>query len=148
MFFRWLLVIHNVFRWVVLLALLWGLFRGYRGWRGKNPWVDTDRRVGMLLTISYDVQFLLGLILALISPVISAAFTNFGTAMQVSDYRFFAVEHMPMMLVALIIAHVTSVLARKAPDDALKHRRAALGYTLVLVITALAIPWFRPLLRF
>jgi MFS family permease len=143
-----MLSIHNIFRWVVVLALLWGLVRAYMGWLGKKTWTDSDRRAGMLLTIAYDVQFLLGLILAFISPIIASAFSNLSAAMQLIELRFFAVEHMPMMFLALIVGHVTSVLSRKAEDDTRKHRRAALGYTLVAIITVAAIPWFRPLLRF
>jgi hypothetical protein len=148
MVFRLMLIIHNIFRWVVVLALIWGLYRAYFGWLGKKSWADSDRRAGMMLTIAYDVQFLLGLILAFISPIIASAFSNLNAAMQVSELRFFAVEHMPMMFLALIFGHVTSVLSRKAGDDTLKHRYAALGYTLVAIITVAAMPWFRPLLRF
>jgi hypothetical protein len=102
----------------------------------------------MLLTIAYDVQFLLGLILAFISPIVASAFANPGAAMQVDELRFITFEHMPMMFVGLVIGHVTSVLARKAERDSLKHRRAAIGFSLVTLLTLLAIPWFRPLLRF
>jgi hypothetical protein len=143
-----MLVIHNIFRWVVILALLWGLYRAYAGWLGKKTWSVADRRAGMLLTIAYDIQFLVGLILAFISPIIASAFSNLNAAMQVNELRFFAVEHMPIMFLALIFGHVTSVLTRKAEDDTLKHRHAAMGYSLVAIITVVAIPWFRPLLRF
>ena len=148
MFFRGLLVIHNFLRWVVIVALLWGLFRGYRGWLAKKAWTAIDRRAGMLLTIAYDIQLLSGLIVVFTSPLVAAAFSNLGAAMQVAELRFIAAEHIPMMFVALIVGHITSAYSRKAPDDARKHRRAALGYTLVAVLTIVAIPWFRPLLRF
>ena len=148
MAFRLLLSMHNIFRWLVLLALLYGLYRAYVGWLGKKSWGESDRRAGMFLTISYDIEFLLGLILAFISPIVSSAFANLNAAMQVDELRFFAVEHMPLMFIALVFGHITTVSARKADDDALKHRRTALGFTLVLVLTILAIPWFRPLLRF
>ena len=148
MFFQWLLVIHNFFRWAVVFTILWGLLRGYRGWLAKRAWTPMDHRAGMLLTIAYDIQFLLGVILAFVSPLVSTAISNMGAAMQVAELRFITVEHIPMMFVALILGHITSALSRKAPDDARKHRRAALGYTLVAVITILAIPWFRPILRF
>ncbi len=148
MFFRLILSIHNLFRWAVVLALFWALFQAYRGWLGKKPWTANDRRAGMILTIGYDVQFLLGLILSFLSPILATAFSNLGAAMKVPEMRFFAVEHIPMMFVALIVAHVTSVLSRKAPDDILKHRRAALGYSLVAILTVIAIPWFRPFVRF
>ena len=148
MVFRWALGIHNILRWVVVLVLLWGLYRAYAGWLGKKPYIVLDHRAGMILTIAYDIQFLLGLILAFISPIIASAFFNLNAAMQVNELRFFAVEHMPMMFLALIFGHVTSALSRKPDDDTLKHRYAALGYTLVAIITIAAIPWFRPLLRF
>lgn len=148
MFFRLILSIHNLFRWAVVLALVWALFQAYRGWLGKKPWTTNDRRAGMFLTIGYDIQFLLGLVLSFLSPIIETAFSNLGAAMKVSDLRFFAVEHIPVMFLALVIAHITSVLSRKAPDDVLKHRRAAIGYSLVAIFTIVAIPWFRPLLPF
>lgn len=148
MLFRWILIVHNIFRWAVIFALLWGLFRGYRGWLAKREWTAMDKRAGLLLTTSYDIQFLLGLILTFLSPLVAAAFSNLRAAMQVNELRFITVEHILMMFVALIIGHITSALSRKAPDDARKHRRAALGYTLVAVITIAAIPWFRPLLPF
>lgn len=148
MFFRLLLSIHNLLRWVMVLALIWALYQAYRGWLGKKPWTANDRRAGMILTIGYDVQFLLGLILSFLSPILAIAFSNLGAAMNVPELRFFAAEHVPMMFLALVIAHITSVFSRKAPDDVQKHRRAALGYSLVAIITIVAIPWFRPLLRF
>jgi chromate transport protein ChrA len=148
MFFRWMLSLHNLFRWVVVLALLWGLFRAYRGWLGKKAWIEADRRAGMLLTIGYDIQFLLGLILTFLSPIVATAFSNLGAAMQVDELRFFAVEHIPMMFLALVAGHVTSAISRNVQNDNSRHRRAALGFTVIAAITLLAIPWFRPLLRF
>lgn len=148
MVFRWILSIHNLLRWIVLLAMAWGILRAYAGWVGRRPWTAADRRAGTLLTVAYDVQFLVGLVLAFLSPIVASAFSNLSAAMQVDDLRFFAVEHMPMMLLALIAGHITSVLARRAADDRIKHRRAALGFTIVALLTILAIPWFRPLLRF
>jgi hypothetical protein len=143
-----MLMVHNLFRWIVILALLWGLIRAYRGWLGKKAWMKADRRTGMLLTFGYDIQFLLGLILTFLSPIVATAFSNLVAAMQVAELRFFAVEHIPMMFLALVVGHITSVFSRKAQDDSVKHRRAALGFTVVAVITLLAIPWSRPLLRF
>jgi hypothetical protein len=146
--FRLMLSFHNIFRWVVILALAWGLLRAFAGWLGAKPWIDTDRRAGMLLTIAYDMQFLLGLILALISPTMASAFSDLNAAMQVEELRFFAVEHMPLMILALIVGHLTSTFSRKAVEASNKHRRAALGYAIVGVMTIVAMPWFRPWLRF
>jgi len=49
------------------------------------------------------------------------------------------------MLAAVILAHVGSALSRRATDDAARHKRAAIFYTLSLAAVLLAVPWSRPL---
>jgi hypothetical protein len=147
MFFQWLLILHNIFRWLVLAALAWALLRAYLGWLGKREWKKADRQAGMFLTMGYDIQFLLGLILTFISPIIATALANLSAAMRVNELRFFAVEHIPVMFIALVVGHITSARSRKAQADDRKHRAAAIGFTIVAILTLVAIPWFRPMIR-
>lgn len=142
-----ILFLHNITRWVVLLAALWALIQMYRGWFGRTAWTDGDSQASRIFTISLDVQFLIGLILYIVSPLTQSAMQDFGAAMGNSDLRFFAVEHILMMLIAVILAHVGSVMARRATDAAKKHRNAAILYTISTVLILAAIPWWRPLLR-
>ena len=70
----------------------------------------------MFLTMTVDIQLLLGLPLYLVlSPVTTLAMKNFGAAMKNPQLRFWAVEHLAMMMLAVILVHVGRVLARKAP---------------------------------
>ncbi len=142
-----LLSLHNLMRWVVLALALWALLRAWSGWLGRRAWTPADRQAGLLLSVGLDVQFLLGLILAFVSPLIQAALADLGAAMAVDELRFFIVEHAPLMLVAVILAHISSVAVRKAADDAARQRRAALWITLTVLALLVAIPWWRPLLR-
>ncbi|MDW8146680.1 MAG: hypothetical protein RMJ48_10345 [Roseiflexaceae bacterium] len=32
------LTLHNLMRWVTLVAAIWALYRAYRGWLGARPW--------------------------------------------------------------------------------------------------------------
>jgi Na+-driven multidrug efflux pump len=141
------LVIHNIFRWVVLAAALFALFRAYSGWLGKREWTKTDRLSGTLFSISLDIQLLFGLILYVAGEWYTV-FQSMAEAMANETMRFFGLEHIFYMLVAVILVHAGSVLARKASEDIARHRRAALWYSLVVVILLIAIPWWRPLLRF
>jgi hypothetical protein len=142
-----LLGFHNLMRWIVLGVGLWAVARAYLGWARKTTWTLVDRRAGLFLTIAFDLQMLLGLLLYfLFSPITRLALTDFGAAMASGDLRFFALDHPLEMLTALILAHVGSALSRKAPDDAGRHRRAAIFYTLSLAAVLLAVPWSRPLL--
>jgi hypothetical protein len=141
------LALHNLLRWLVLALGIWALLRAYVGWARSVAWSPLDRRAGLLFTIAFDIQFLLGLLLYFaLSGLTQAALADFSGAMASADLRFFALDHPLLMLAAVILAHVGSALSRKASQDRARHRRAAIFYTLSLVAVLLAIPWSRPLL--
>jgi hypothetical protein len=81
-----------------------------------------------------------------LSPITRTAFQNFGAAMQVPDVRFFAIEHIFYMFLAVVFVHVGSVLSRKAVESPAKYKRAALWYSLALIVILVGMPWTRPLL--
>lgn len=141
-----LLAIHNIFRWVVVVMALVALFRAYSGWFGKREWHPVDRAVGSFFAVSLDIQVLLGLGLYFFGPWFRSLTADFGGAMQNDVLRFFTLEHAFYMILAVIVVHVGSILARRAPESLLKHRRAAIAYTLVALFLIVGVPWWRPLL--
>jgi len=136
---------HNIVRWLVLVAAIWAMIRAYSGWLGARTWTPADKQAGFFFTTTFDTQLLIGIILVVVSPLTHAAAANLAAIMSTDMLRFFIAEHIPLMVLALIVVHVTSVLAQRAPEDAGKFKRSALGYTLALVMVAVAIPWWRPL---
>jgi hypothetical protein len=147
MLFRTLLTAHNILRWLVILAALYVLVRAYMGWIGKKDWGKADDQAGLIFSITYDVQFLVGLIVAILSPNVQVAAANLRNAMQVPELRFIVFEHIPIMVVAVAIIHIVGASADKLDKATAKHRLAALGYTVAIALTIFAIPWGRPLLR-
>lgn len=141
-----LLILHNLFRWLVLLSAFWVLFTSVRGLRSLT-YSPSDQTAGRVFVSTMDIQLLLGILLYWISPLIRAAMTNFGAAMQASQTRFFLVEHVLLMIVAVALAHIGSVRIRRTPTVPAKHRQALIWYGLSLLVVLLAIPWWRPLLR-
>lgn len=134
---------HNVFRWLILIVLIVAITFSIAGWLGKNEWTKRDKVSGLLLTIFMDIQFLIGLILyAFVSPLTKAAFANFGAAMQNADLRFYAVEHILIMLVALIFVHIGKSKSKKAVSWK-KHRVAAIWFGLSFILILAGIPWDR-----
>jgi len=92
------------------------------------------------------VQFLTGVILyAFVSPITKAAFNNFGAAMKNADLRFYAVEHILIMVIALVLVHIGGAKSKKAKTPLAKHRSAAIYYGISLVLILVAIPWDRAL---
>ncbi|MGB9799283.1 MAG: hypothetical protein ACPLUL_04200 [Thermanaerothrix sp.] len=136
-----LLSLHNLTRWAVLILGGVAFVRSMGGWIGHRPFTPGDGRAGMLFTLAFDLQILLGLILYLTRGWGSVLIGDLGAAMREAALRFFAVEHIFLMLIALGIAHMARTLSKKAPTDAQKHRRAALGFGLALLLTLAAIPW-------
>jgi hypothetical protein len=127
------LAIHNIVRWIVLIALIFALYRAYSGWLGKKIWEATDRLSGLIFSIALDVQLLLGIILI---------FLRGFTMIQMRFYM----EHIGPMLLAVIFTHIGSSQSKKADQDVDKHQRAAIWFTLTLLIILISIPWARPLL--
>lgn len=140
--YPWMLAAHNLMRWVVLVLAIFALVRIFWGLFGKRQFAETDRKALSFYTIGMDVQLVLGLLLYFVfSPITTTALGNMGAAMGDSRVRFFAVEHMAMMIIAVVLAHVAAVMARRASTDASKFRRAAVWDTLSVVVLLLAIPW-------
>ena len=148
-----LLGLHSWLRWAILLLGLLAVIRAISG-RGGRPWTSGDENVGRWFIIALDTQFLVGVILyAFVSPITTQIiFPNFGGAMANSVLRFWAVEHLLGMVIAVALAHVGRVKARNATTDARRHTVAAMFYGIALIILLASIPWpgmpaGRPLIR-
>ena len=144
-----ILGLHNLFRWVALVLAIVATVGALLGWFGNRQWSERDRKIGSFFGIAMDIQLLLGLILYFVySPITRQALADFGAAMGVKDLRFFGVEHVFYMVLAVVFAHLGSILARKAPESKAKFQRAAIFFGLSLLLMLLGIPWTRPLIPF
>jgi heme A synthase len=147
--YQFTLAAHNIMRWVVVLLAIYALVRIYMGLFGKKDWGEADRKALSYFAIGMDIQLLLGLLLYfVVSPLMASIRSNFGAAMSDSNLRFFAVEHLMLMLVALVLAHVAVVMARRATTSTAKFRQAAIWLTLSVLAVLVAIPWQRPLIPY
>lgn len=134
--------LHSLLRWLVLIFALVAVFRGFAGWFGRRPWTSVDDRAGRMFIIALDIQTLIGLLLyGVLSPITMAAFADMGTAMKTAILRFYAVEHLVMMLAAVALAHVGRARSKKQATAVAQHRTAAIFYTIALLIMLAAIPW-------
>jgi hypothetical protein len=99
------------------------------------------------------VQFLLGLLMYFaLSPVTAAARANMGAAMKVPELRFFGVEHAATMFIAVTVAHLGRIRAKRKQARA-RYRSTLITQIFWLLLTLAAIPWpgldiARPLFRF
>jgi hypothetical protein len=146
--YGFVLAVHNIVRWVVLIAGILAAARALIGWFGKKEWTKQDRLFGVVFTSSIDVQLLLGVLLYFVfSNWAMSAILEKGMSfvMGESQYRFFAIEHVFYMVVALVFAHLGSALPKKVDNAVSKHKRAAIWFSLSVLIILVGIPWWRPL---
>lgn len=143
-----ILALHNIFRWIVLILAFLVLYRSFGGWLLKKSWQIADRTAGLLFSISLDIQILLGLILYVgLSPFALKGIVGQGMAfvMGNGEYRFYVVEHIILMGLAVVVAHLGNVMPKRVQDPIRKHQRAAIWFGLAVVFLIIGIPWGRPL---
>jgi len=139
-----LLKIHQIISWALLLAAAWALFRSWRGLILKKSWFTADKRAAFFLVLITDLQVLAGLVLYFVySPLTRVIFSNFSAAMTDAPVRFYAVEHIAVMLTAMFVFHLGRAKARKAQFAARKHRVSAILYTIGTILILSRIPWER-----
>jgi heme A synthase len=133
------LTIHSWLRWAAILTGVGATLAALR-----NPSSADDSgadRWGLFLMMALDTQMLLGLILYFaLSPFTTQAMHDFGAAMKTPQLRFWAVEHVTTMMVAVILAHVGRVLARKAKTPASKRTRMLVCFGLSTLLMLAGTP--------
>jgi hypothetical protein len=136
------LLLHSWTRWLVLVFGLIAVFRAFTGRQGR-PWTGADNGMGAAFVGSMHLQLLLGLILYFgLSPYGVKAFETAGGAVMKDPIgRFWGVEHLAGMLLAVIAAQVGRTLSKKAADPIVKHKKAFTWFLIALLLVLLMIPW-------
>ena len=140
--YHFVLFLHSWLRWVLLIFLVVVIVRSFYGWIRNKDFNQRDDRSTLFLVALFHIQLLLGLILYFfLSPVTKTAFHDFGTAMKDSYLRYWAVEHIFIMILSVIIAQIGRVKIKKAHADRAKFRNGVIYFTLALVLIISRIPW-------
>ncbi len=134
-------LLHSFNRYFILIAIFFVLYRSLNGWLRRTPFTKMDDTASLVLLILADVQLILGGIQYwFTSGYTTAAFANMKAAMKDSTLRYFAIEHISMMLIAIVLIHVGRSASKKALEDTSKHKKLAIftGLALLMIVIALA----------
>ncbi len=138
---NYVLALHNILRWGVLLFGLWTIVNAFSGVFGKRKYTANDNRSNLLFMIFCDMQLLIGLILYFNGVWFTLVKNNFMAVMKDNISRFFAVEHISMMLLAWLLVHIGRSMVKRSNSDAQKHKRMLIYFGLAFVIILAMIPW-------
>jgi hypothetical protein len=138
-----LLDLHSILRWVILVLAIVAIFKSYSGMTAGKVFSAGDRKVGLFLMIAAHTTLVVGLYLYFAGPYGLANIRNlgFGEVMRDRVYRFYAVEHLVGMLVAIVLITLGRGAAKKNISDTAKHKRTFWYILVALVIILATIPW-------
>jgi len=136
------LAVHSVLRWVVLLAGLAAIVQAIVSLAGGGAFEKRHRLTNLAFMISLDTQLLLGLILYFgLTGWVGMFSQGMGAVMKNGVARFWAVEHLVGMLVAIIVMHVAYVFAKRGKSDRARLLWTAIGFGVSLLAVLASIPW-------
>lgn len=139
-----MLHLHSILRWLVLIVALWAIIKMAAGMNGNKVFTASDKRPGLFYLIIIDLQLLVGLYLYFVGPWGYKNIQNqgFGQVMKSSYDRFFALEHVVGMAIALILVHIGYAVTKKMDiPDKNKFTKGFWFYLIALIFILAFIPW-------
>ena len=135
--------LHSGLRWIVLILALLAIVKAFMGMQKKSSFTNSDNKIGLMLISFMDIQLIIGLVLYVFGPWGFKNIQNMGMGeVRKNPYiRFFAMEHLVGMLIAIVVFHIGRSKSKKAIDDASKHKKAFIFYLIGLLIILASIPW-------
>ena len=124
---------HSGLRWIALLLLLLAIISAFTA---KN-YEKKHRLVNLFSMITFHTQLVLGIILYFLSDKVQ--FTEGW--MKQAMYRFYGMEHLTGMLLAIIAITIGHSKSKKGADAAAKFKAIKLWYVLALILVVAFIPW-------
>jgi len=132
-----LLHAHSGLRWVALLLLVVAIINAFSR-QNKGIYSNKDKMLNLIAMIVLHIQFLIGGILIFVG----AKATYTAGWMKSEVFRFFGLEHIIGMLLAiLIVTYGRKNAEKKVVGTRDKHRRIMFSYTIGLILILLSIPW-------
>lgn len=126
---------HSGIRWITLFLILAAIINSF--YKRKNNYSATDKKLNVFAVYFLHIQVIIGFGLYFISPKVVFSAESMSNAML----RFFLVEHVSLMIVAVILATLGYSISKKTTNDHKKHRRISVFYALTLAMILVAIPW-------
>lgn len=136
-----LLHFHSLLRWVLLILLIVVVIKAVRGRSGGLQFLKGDKKLSLFTMITAHLQLILGGFLYAVSPTVQNAISNMGAAMKDGNARFWAVEHITLMIFAIALLTYGHIKCKKVSGDQEKFKVQALYFTLGLVLILISIPW-------
>lgn len=126
--YQGLLHLHSVLRWIILIYLVIAIYQAYT----KNEGI---KKTSLPLLIASHITLLIGLYQWITGPL-GLKLLQAGGAMGDTASRFWAVEHMTGMIIAIILITIARGKAK-----VFNFKPAFALYLVALILILASIPW-------
>ncbi|MFC2125589.1 hypothetical protein ACFLU5_12330 [Bacteroidota bacterium] len=139
------LFLHSWLRWLALVLLLVASIRAIYGLIEKKTFTNKDDKITLVAVSLLHLQLLFGVILySILSPLTKAAFSNFSAAMKDGLLRYWAVEHIFVMLLSVAIAQIGRIMIKRSKTDTAKFKNELIYFLFAFILIISRIPWDEP----
>ncbi len=137
---EFILKLHSFLRWALLLFMVVSIVKAAMSLSGKNPYAPSDRKRTLFTMIAAHLQLVIGVILY-VSNGWSQQFSNMAVAMKNTYVRYWTVEHLSMMIIAIVFITIGNIRSKKMDTDAGKYKQILIWFGLALLVIIAAMPW-------
>jgi len=124
---------HSGLRWVALILILWAIYNAFT----SKEFNKREKLVNLFSMVILHLQLIMGLILYFISPKVKF----FEGWMKDAVYRFYGMEHLAGMLIAVVLITFGYSKSKRAKTAAEKFKPIKIFYLIGLIIILASIPW-------
>lgn len=134
--YNFLLQFHSGWAYLVVLLSIIMLLAALYHFVTKKPLHRNLRKVFFYTVLSFHIQFLIGLVLYVLSPKIKA-YWEAGTAMSEASHRLLTLEHPLMMFTAVILITIANAKLKKSQIVSV----SSLIFIILACVCFYMIPW-------
>lgn len=136
---------HSGLRWLLIFSFVIAFYFLIRAAFGKKN--TGAARISSLVTLILShIQLIIGLALYFMSPYLKAILNVPGevfmsTLMKTTTLRFFLVEHMLLMIIAIVLVTIGYSKAKKDTHVYAGARKMFFYYLIAFILMMVSIPW-------
>jgi hypothetical protein len=134
-----LLHTHSLLRYFILIALIVVIVNSLIGMMNKKPFGKWDDKFSLYLLIFTHMQFVVGIILYFMNFSQNRLVQFNASTMKEPGLRYWSVEHLLGMLVAIVLITVARATSKRFPDDVAKHKRLFIFNLVALAVIVVTI---------
>ena len=138
--YSYLLTLHSLFRWLVLVSLLISILIAYRSWKRRSVFTPFANQLRHWTATITHLQLLIGVAIYFQSPVVKHPMPV-PAHQLINEQIFFKYIHIGLMLLSIVLVTIGSAKAKRMPTNTEKYRTMLIWFIMALLIIFIAIPW-------